>query len=264
MLTVVRNQLRVCLLCVKYNIMKEMTNRVTFLTNICFMMLNNAAFIIQWVILFRLRDNIGGYTMSEVMLLWGLAATSHGLSHILFERVFTLHELIVSGKLDAYLVMPKNVLLSVLTSDTKTSAIGDLLYGLVVMCAFCFSVRRLLLFLLFTVTGALVITAFALIAGSMSFWFVKTEMFSVHVVNSVITFATYPDGIFHGTARFLLYFIIPVGMAIYHPVHIMVGFEWGMFFQVLGYTFLIGAVAVFVFYRGLRRYSSSNLMGARM
>lgn len=264
MSTAVKNQLRVCLLSVKYNIMREMVNKVTFLTNILFMMLNNAAFIIQWSILFKLREDIGGYSMKEVMLLWGLTASSFGLSHILFARVFTLHELIVSGKLDAYLVQPKNVLLSVMTSSTTASAIGDFLYGIVIMCIFSFSVRRFLLFLLFTVTGTLIITAFAVLVGSLSFWFVRTEMFGVHMVNSMISFATYPDGIFHGTARFLLYYVIPVGMAVYQPVHIMVKFDGSILFRVLRYTFYIWVAAIIVFYRGLRRYSSSSLMEARM
>lgn len=264
MLTVVKNQLRVCLLSVKYNIMKEMVNKVTFLTNILFMMLNNAAFIIQWIILFSLREDIGGYSMRDVMLLWGLTASCFGLSRILFARAFYLHELIVSGKLDAYLVLPKSVLLSVMTSSTEISAIGDFLYGIVLLCAFSFSISRLLLFLLFTVTGALIITAFALLVGSLSFWFVRAEMFGRNMINCMISFATYPDGIFRGKARFLLYYVIPVGMAVYHPVHIMVRFNAGTFLGVLGYTFCIWAAAIIVFYKGLRRYSSSNLMEARM
>ena len=72
MLTVVKNQTRVCLLSLKYNIMREMVNKVTFLMNIIFMMLNNACILIQWFILFRLREEIGGYTMREIMMLWGL------------------------------------------------------------------------------------------------------------------------------------------------------------------------------------------------
>ncbi len=82
MLTAVKNQLRVCALSVKYNMMREMLNKVTFLTNILFMVLNNATFLVQWMILFRLKEDIGGYTMDEIMLLWGLTASSYGLSHI--------------------------------------------------------------------------------------------------------------------------------------------------------------------------------------
>lgn len=264
MLTAVKNQVRVCILSVKYNIMREMLNKVTFLTNILFMMFNNATFIVQWVILLQLRDDVGGYTMREIMLLWGLAASSFGLSRILFARVFSLPDLIINGKLDSYLVQPKNVLLSVMTSETNTSAIGDLLYGLVLICIFCFSVGRFLLFLLFTVTGAMIMTAAALLMGSLSFWFGRAEMFGNHVVGIMTSFSTYPDGIFKGAARFLLYNVIPVGMMIYRPVHIMMEFDAAKMLTVFGYVLLLSALAVFVFYRGLRRYSSSSLMQARM
>ena len=264
MLTAVKNQLRVCLLSVKYNIMREMLNKVSFVTNILFMIVNNATFIIQWIILFQLKEDIGGYTMREVMLLWGLAASSHGLSHMLFARAFSISDVIINGKLDAYLVLPKNVLLSVITSATSTSAIGDVIYGLILICVFCFSIERFFLFLLFSLTGAVIITAFALLMGSLSFWLVRADMFGRNMVNSMISFSTYPDGIFKGGVRWLLYFVIPVGMSIYQPVHIMMDFNMRRFLMVLGYTFLLITAAVFVFYRGLRRYSSGNLMEARM
>ena len=262
--TAVKNQLQVCILSVKYNIMREMLNKVTFLTNIIFMMLNNATFLIQWIILFRLKEDIGGYTMREVMLLWALSASSYGLAHLLFAQVFSLSGLIINGKLDSYLVQPKNVLLGVMTSATSTSSIGDLLYGVCILCIFCFSFRTLLLFLLFTVTGATILTAYALLMGSFSFWFVRADLVGSNLVNSMVNFSTYPDGIFQGAVKFLLYLIIPTGMSIYLPVHLITSFDAGRLFIVLGYTFLLLAAAVFTFYRGLRRYSSSNLMGARM
>ena len=264
MLTVVKNQILVCMLSVKYNIMREMLNKVTFLMNVTFMILNNASILIQWFVLFRLREDIGGYTMREVMLLWGLMAASFGLSHILFARVYSLPELIVSGKLDSYLVQPKNVLLGVMTSSTNISAIGDLLYGLILLAVCGLGVRGFLFSLLFVVTGMIILTAFALFLGSLAFWFVRVEMLSGEMVMGLISFATYPDGIFQGISRFLLYFIMPVGMIVYHPVHILVRFDAGMFFTVLGYACLLSAVAAMVFYGGLRRYASSSLMEARM
>ena len=264
MLTAVKNQLRVCLLSLKYNIMREMVNKVTFLTNVCFMVLNNAALLVQWFILFRLREDVGGYTLREIMLLWGLTAASFGLSHILFARAFSLSELIIKGKLDAYLVQPKNVLVSVITSSTDVSAIGDFLYGVALACACSPSIGGFFLFLLFTVTGMIVFTAFALLIGSLSFWFVRMDMLENQVVMSMVSFGTYPDGIFQGISRFLLYFIIPVGMALWHPVHIIGKFDVGMFITVLGYAVLFLTAAVCVFYRGLRKYSSGSLMTARL
>lgn len=264
MLTAVKNQLRVCFLSLKYNLMREMVNKVTFLTNICFMLLNNATFLVQWIILLRLREDVGGYTMREIMLLWGLTATSFGLSHILFARVFSLSELIIKGKLDSFLVQPKNVLVSVLTSSTDISAIGDFLYGVVIVCICRPGVGGFFLFLLFAVTGAVIFTSFALLLGSLSFWFVRMDMVQDQMVMNIVSFATYPDGIFNGVTRFLLYFVIPAGMTVWHPVHMLVRFEAGMLFTVLGYAGGLTALAVAVFYKGLKRYASGNLMEARL
>ena len=264
MLTAVKNQLRVCLLSIKYNIMREMVNKVTFLTNVCFMVLNNASILVQWFILFRLREDVGGYTMREIMLLWGLTAASFGLSHILFARAFSLSELIIKGKLDAYLVQPKNVLVSVITSSTDVSAIGDFLYGVALVCACRPGVSSFFLFLLFTVTGMTIFTAFALLVGSLSFWFLRMDMLENQAVMGMVSFATYPDGIFSGLSRLLLYFVIPVGMAVWHPVHLISKFDVGMLVTVLGYAGLLLTAAVCVFYRGLRKYSSGSLMTARM
>ncbi len=63
MLMVVKNQIKVMFLSLKYNIIRQMTNKVTFVTNILFMILNNASFIVQWIILFSLRKEIGGYSL---------------------------------------------------------------------------------------------------------------------------------------------------------------------------------------------------------
>lgn len=254
----------VCALSVKYNIMREMVNKVTFLTNVGFMVLNNATFLVQWMILLRMRGDVGGYTMREIMLLWGFMAASFGLSHILFARAFSLSDLIIKGKLDSFLVQPKNVLVSVLTSDTDSSAIGDFLYGTALVCACKPGVGGFFLFLLLVVTGTVIFTAFAVLLGSLSFWFVRMDMLQNQIVMGIVSFGTYPDGIFKGASRFFLYFIIPVGMAVWHPVHLMVSFDAGMFFTVAGYACVLLALAVAVFYRGLRRYASGNLMVARL
>lgn len=264
MLTAAKNQLWVCFLSIQYNIMREMVNKVTFLTNISFMVLNDASILVQWFILFRLREDVGGYTLREVLMLWGLTAASYGLSHILFARAFSMSDLIIKGKLDSFLVQPKNVLLSVLTSSTSISAIGDVLYGVVLVCACKPGVGGFFLFLLFVMTGTLVFTAVALLLGSLSFWFVRMDILQNQMDMGMVSFSTYPDGIFQGASRFLLYFLIPVGMAVWQPLHVMVRFDGKMLLLVLGYTFLLCVAAVAVFYRGLKRYASGNLMEARM
>ncbi len=264
MLTEAKNQARVILLSIKYNIMREMTNRVTFLMNVSFMILNNASFLIQWLLLFRLKSDIGGYGLNDVMVLWGLSAGTFGVAHVLFHRAFTLPDLIIHGKLDSYLVQPKSVLLSVITSATNSSAIGDIIYGYLIIIIFKFSIANLLLFTLFSILGALILTAYAIIVGSFSFWLQRSDMLSENLNNIMLNFQTYPEGIFKNTVRLLLYTLVPVGFVVYQPLRIILHFSLPASLGILAFTIGICVLAFFIFYRGLRRYTSSSLMGARI
>ena len=264
MLMAVKNQLKVMLLSVKYNIMKQMVNKVTFITNILFMIFNNATFIVQWIILFNIKEEIGGYGLKEIFLLWGLAASGYGIANIAFRRAFTISELIINGKLDTFLVQPKNVFLSVISSETSISAIGDLIYGYICLGLYGITLKSFILFTIFSFTSAIILASFSSIVGSISFWIVKSEMLANSLFNIMINFATYPGTIFKGTIRLILYTIIPVGIANYLPLDIIVNFNIWNFLYVILFTIGITILAFIVFYRGLKRYSSSNLMIARM
>lgn len=264
MLMEVKNQIKVMVLSVKYNIMKQMTNKVTFITNIVFMILNNASFIVQWIILFNLKNEIGGYTIREVVLLWGIAASTYGIAHIVFCKVFDIPELIINGKLDTFLVQPKNVFLGVLTSDTKISAIGDLIYGYICLAIYGITIKNFILFTIFSITGAIIITAFSSIVGSLAFWIVKADILADALANTIVNFATYPGTIFKNGIKLILYTIIPVGISSYMPVDTILNFNLENFFIIFGFTIAITILAFIVFYKGLKSYSSSNLMSSRI
>ena len=260
MLQEVKNQLKVTMLTIKYGIMREMLNKTSFVMNVVFMMLNNATFIIQWMVIYALKEDVGGYTFKQILLLWAMAAATYGFSHFFFKKSFSLSDTITNGKLDSFLVQPKNVLLSVITTEVEVSALGDMLYGYVVFFISGFSITGLLWFILFTITGGIIITDVAVILGSLSFWIGKSDMIA-DTGNGMITyFATYPDGIFKGAARILLLTVIPIGVTTYFPIWIMTEFNLGLVLIILIVTIMLTAITFFIFNRGLRRYSSSNLM----
>ena len=264
MLMEVKNQIKVIFLSIKYNIIRQMENKVTFITNILFMILNNASFILQWVILFSLKEEIGGYTIKEVVLLWGIASGTFGVAHIVFNKAFEMSDLIINGKLDSFLVQPKNVFLSVITSETRISAIGDLIYGYICLFIYGISIKNFLLYTLFLITGGIIVSAFASILGSLSFWIVRGDIISDSLTNMMLNFATYPGTIFKDGVRILFYTIIPLGISNYIPVDTIIRFNIGNLATVISFTIFITIMAFAIFYKGLKRYSSSNLMSSRI
>ena len=264
MLMAVKNQFKVTLLSIKYALIREMLNKATFISNIVFMMLNNACFIVQWIIIYSINDSIGSYVFKDILLLWGIAAFTFGASRFFFKKAFNLSEIINNGKLDAAIVQPKNILLSVITSDIEVSGIGDMMYGYIMLIVYGISLKNFVLFTLFGLEGALIITAAGILGGSLSFWINRSDAIADSYNGLLINFATYPDSIFNGVVKIMLYTIVPIYFVNYIPLHVIKEFDMLGFIGINLVTLLSVTLAFIVFYRGLKRYSSSNLMGSRI
>ena len=74
--------------------------------------------------------------------------------------------MINSGSLDVYLVQPKSVLISAITSSIQVSAIGDIIYGYIALLISGFSITKFLLFTLFSISGAFMLTSISIIKKS--------------------------------------------------------------------------------------------------
>ena len=264
MLTAVKNQIKVSFLSTRYALEREMLNKVTFITNIIFMILNNACFIVQWIILYSIKDNIGGLEFKELLLLWGLAAGTFGFARFFCESAFNISDAINKGTLDNYLVQPKNVLLSYITSTVQVSCLGDMLYAYIMLFIYGITLKSFILFTFFCINGALIVVALAIIFGSLSFWFGRVELIADTMNSLMVNFATYPDGIFKGIVKVLFYTIIPLEFVNYIPIRLIGDFNLNSFILVICVTIFIISMSFIIFYRGLRRYSSSNLMNARV
>lgn len=264
MLMEVKKHLKLMFICLKYNLIKAMDNRMSFVGQVIGMMMNNGIMILQWIVLFSIKDNIGGYDFKDVVLLWGLAASSYGVAHAFFNNSFMLSNLIMSGKLDAFLVQPKDTLIYVASSAMNISAIGDILYGFVLLIVLKANLLTWVLFTAFAVSGGIIIACFSMIFHSLTFWIKNSEEIANVLHSSMVSFATYPDGIFNEKIKWIFLTIIPVGFAVYIPISILRDFNLKLFIAIILVTIFIAFFAYFIFNKGLRKYSSSNLMSARI
>ena len=86
-------------------------------------------------------------------------------------------------------------------------------------------------------------------------------------INLLIAFSTYPEAIFNGTLRWVVYLISPAGFFSYLPVAALRNTGGMALLSVL--ELLAGAtcfvvLSIWVFHRGLRRYSSGSSLGIRI
>lgn len=253
----VKEQLRV-------NILSNMEYRVSFLTQVIFMFLNDIMLLFFWWILFQRFDNIAGWQQQDVFLLYAVSAGTYGVAYTIFGNAGRLSNIIAEGQLDYYLALPKDVWLNVLISRSLASTIGDFFFG-VVMCLAMFGLSaKVLAAVLFMLIAAVILTSAVTIVHSMTFYLGNAEQIAGVFSEALLSFSLYPISLFSLSLRVILYTAIPAAFVSFIPVTLIKQFSLPLFLVFAG----VAAGSVWlsrrVFYSGLKRYESGNLMAPRM
>jgi ABC-2 type transport system permease protein len=244
------------------NTQAAMEYRVAFWVEIGSLFFSDCLWVFFWLSYFQQFPLVNGWKSTDVVIIWGVSACGFGIYSAICGNTRRLAGLIMNGGLDAYLSMPRNVLIHVCVASMRPAAWGDILFGLgVFFVLFRPGPLQIALFLLLVLLIALMITAFLVIIGSLAFFVGNTEGLSGLLLEMLISFSTYPMQIFHGFVKLLLFTVLPAGFVSFVPLQLLHEFSWPLMGAMVGMTALVTMAAIGVFYAGLRRYESGNLLG---
>ena len=249
---------------VRHNLAGALEYRVSFVSQMIGMIVNDAFWVAFWCLYFHRFPLIHGWTLRDILTVWSIAAVGFGLSAGIFGNSNSIGGMIARGDLDYYLALPRNVLLHTLVSRTNASAWGDVLFGLAVYASFVHpNLPHFALFLVLSVMVGVVIVSFDVLTESLAFFIGGAEGLAGQLRIGLISFATYPITLFDGFVKVLLYTVIPAAFVSYIPVLLLRHLEVHNVLLMAGYTVGIAVVSSVVFFAGLRRYESGNLVGLR-
>ncbi|MCX6044372.1 MAG: ABC-2 family transporter protein [Chloroflexi bacterium] len=243
----------------KANLLAAMEYRGAFLLQVVGMILNNAIYFVFWILFFQRFQQVRGWKLDDMLLLFSVVATGFGLATFFFGNAVSLCEVITEGRLDYYLSLPRPVLMHVLASGSVASGMGDFTYGLLsFVVAGHFGIDAIGRFLLGSFLAIIVFLAVLVIAHSTAFWLGNANVLAAQVTNAMITFALYPITLFDGTAKFLLFTLLPAAFVGAVPAEFVRAFSWRVLGQMLGATLIFLVLALVIFHRGLRHYESGS------
>ena len=244
------------------NLQAAMEYRAAFWVQIFTMAASDSLWLFFWWTYFHQFPLLHSWQNTDIVILWAISACGFGIAMCVFGNAPKLATLIMNGGLDAYLGMPRNVLLHVCISATDPAAWGDVVFAIGAYVLLLHpDLPHIGLFALLALQVALIFTSFVVILGSMAFFVGNTEGMTQQVFGALITFSTYPMSIFTGVVRLLLFTVVPAGFVSFVPLQLLHQFTWPLLGAMAGFTVLIVSVAMGVFYLGLRRYESGNLLG---
>lgn len=228
------------------------------------MALNNLMFFCFWWVLFTRFDEIRGWAVGDVAVLFGVAAAGYGTTAVLFGGMHDLARQIDDGELDPLLTQPKSVLLQALASRTRPDGWGDIVSGLaLIVISGRVDASTWVLVPLAIVMSATVYVAAIVALHCTAFWFGRTHATIRMLSDMLLTFSVYPPSLFGGTMKVLLFTVIPAGFISHLPVEVVREFSWTTLAIALAGTAVYVVLALVAFRRGLRRYESGNRFGVR-
>jgi len=264
MLRRIHNYLGLAAAYTRLNLNAQLAYRGAFAAQVLAMLLNDGVWVVFWTLFFTRFPVLRGWSVQDVLAIWAITAAGFGLAHAIYGNALDLAGVIVRGQLDAWMLYPRALLPHMLLGRMSASAWGDALFGYAVYFIFVRpDLAHALLFIGLSLAVALLFVGFSVLTGSLSFFLGNASGLADQWRFAMLTFSTYPAVLFDGAIKIVLYTLVPAGFVSYLPVQALRDLSLSNAALAAAGAFAILMAGVAVFYLGLRRYESGNLMEMR-
>ena len=257
-------EIKFALYSIKKNIQSSAELRTSFLMNVIGMAVNNTAFIFLWVFFIKSVGIIGGWTAGDIIGLQGFLAISYGLVLSGAYGLRKLPDSVTSGSFDRFMLSPKNLILRIATSSFGASAVGDVIFGVICLFAYCFlihvSLYQIILLLILILLSTSIFLSVTILIGAISFQFTDAGTVYDGMFEIFFTPALFHGGAFQGVMRFIFTFIIPSLLIGTIPVEALKDISIAKIILLIIMAIFLFLLSIFLFNRSVRKYESSNFM----
>lgn len=201
----------------------QMQYRSSFLMQIFGNFIINFGELIVLYTLFQRFDNLGGWSLGDVLFLHGMSLVMFGIGDTVSQGLRAVPGLIREGTFDRVLVRPMSSFVQALVSEVSLRHLGLLAQGLLVfgvairLVDIAWSPVKVAFLGIVLVSGAALFLALFTIEAIVSFWTVN----SLQAINAFTyggsDLGQYPLHIFDQRLRWLFLWIIPIGFLTFYP-----------------------------------------------
>jgi len=252
---------------VRVSFQEEAAYQSNFFIHVFYSLLNLVTGVVGLSILFSQVQQVNGWDFSATLALLGVYLTVSALRSLFIapglEALAGMDGEIWSGRFDFTLLRPLNIQFLVSLRKWRLFSLFDLLLGWGVLGAalvemrFALSLGQAAIFLLALFSGLLVLYAILLGFTGLVFW--SPDVLFTWLFDGLFQMARYPLAMYPGWLRWVLTWIVPVGMITSFPADALRGaLSLQALLAGLGLSALLFLAASLLFRQGLRRYASAS------
>ena len=249
----------------KVNIQMSLAYRADTVVNILLNLMWLGWELLSLGIIFSNTETIGGWGFGELIALLGVFRLVHTLMiALIWPNTEKFNQSIRDGSMDYTLLQPINSMFLVTFSRITVWRAWDLILAAVLiivginMSGDTTTPLSILIFILLTVSGAVVIYSLWIVLIALTFWFTKFDN-NVTILQALLDAGRYPVTVYPVWLRILVTFIIPIAVATTIPLQGLRGdltFSRALMFIAIGIVSFI--IASQVWKRGLKQYSGAS------
>jgi len=260
----------ICWALVRAGLREEMQFRANFLIEVAFgLVVQSIGFAFIWVVLGKFQA-IGGWTLQEVTLLYGIQLMGNALWSLAFSRIINVQGMVQIGEFDTMLVRPMPIALQFMFGGFRIAIVGDVIGAVILLAvglqtaSIDWSLPKAVFLVLAVVGSGLVRGAFELAGCALVFRSLVSGWVQFATDSLFGQFGSYPLDIFARRARQLLTYVIPVAFVAWVPSTVLLDRTEVLPFPawVAWCTPLLGVAlmtaAWWIFLRESRQYQSSG------
>ncbi|MBQ9267516.1 MAG: ABC-2 family transporter protein [Clostridia bacterium] len=207
----------------------ELEYKLSFVFTMVASALSTLFTLLGTIILLRKFGSVDGWTISEVMLVTGIAVFGHVVTEMFGRGLDHFYKQVKSGLLDRILVRPRSITLQVLCSDFQASKIGRLLEAIVILIYGIATVNvewsfyKILVLIMMVGGSAILFFSILLLKASFSFWTIEGMEFMNILSDGGRDLASYPISIYQKWFANIFTYVIPFGCVNYFPLLYLLG-----------------------------------------
>src|SRR5919204_2804950 len=166
-------------------------------------------------VLFNRIPLLGGWSLPEVALLYGLSGVCFAVAEMFAAALDNFQVHIVLGTFDRVLVRPRGALLQVISEDFALRRLGRIAQAVLVLAialqllAIDWSPGKVALLAIALVSGTVIYFAIFVLGATFCFWTVQAKEVTHMFTYGGDALASYPLDIYRGSVRRVFFFILP-------------------------------------------------------
>lgn len=208
---------------VSANIRSQMQYKISFILQVIGQAIVTGVDFIAILFIFTKFDNIKGWKLAEVALLYSMTTMSFAISEIVGRGFHTFDKMVLQGDFDRLLLRPVGICFQLLAAETIMRKLGRFFQGAAV---FVVAWHRLglginlvkLAFLIITViSGAVFYMAIIIAGAAICFWTVQSAELPNMLTYGGVEALSYPISVYKEWFRDVFIYIIPLAFINYFP-----------------------------------------------